>query len=59
MERVPCEHLLPGIWELRPNYTAYDASYVALAEKLNVPLVTGDAKLKRGVGARCTIELIG
>jgi predicted nucleic acid-binding protein len=58
VERVPCAHLLPRIWELRPNYTAYDASYVALAEKLNVPLVTADAKLKRGVGARCPIELI-
>ncbi|NLU75999.1 type II toxin-antitoxin system VapC family toxin [Streptomyces sp. HNM0575] len=59
VERASCERLLPRIWELRANYSAYDASYVALAEKLNVPLVTGDAKLKRGSGARCVIELVG
>lgn len=59
VERVPCESLLPRMWELRTNYSAYDASYVALAEKLNLSLVTGDAKLKRGSGARCVIELIG
>lgn len=59
VERASCEHLLPRIWELRSNYSAYDASYVALAERLNAPLVTADAKLKRGSGARCVIELVG
>lgn len=58
VERVPCERLLPRIWELRSNYTAYDASYVALAEQLDVPLVTGDARLRRGSGARCVVELV-
>ncbi|MDF2711040.1 MAG: VapC toxin family domain ribonuclease [Nonomuraea muscovyensis] len=33
------------IWELRHNYTAYDASYLALAEALEAPLYTCDGKL--------------
>ena len=37
--------LLPRIWELRRNLTAYDAAYVALAEVLAAPLVTRDAAL--------------
>ena len=37
--------LLPRIWELRHNVTAYDAAYLALAEALAAPLVTCDARL--------------
>lgn len=59
VERASTARLLPRIWELRSNYTAYDASYVALAEKLDVPLVTADARLMRGSGARCVVELVG
>ncbi|MFI7617395.1 type II toxin-antitoxin system VapC family toxin [Nonomuraea terrae] len=36
------------IWELRHNYTASDASYLALAEALDVPLYTCDGKLDSG-----------
>ncbi|MEV0228193.1 type II toxin-antitoxin system VapC family toxin [Nonomuraea sp. NPDC050786] len=36
------------IWELRHNYTAYDASYLALAEALEAPLYTCDGKLSGG-----------
>ena len=32
--------LLQRIWQLRQNLTAYDASYVALAENLHAPLIT-------------------
>jgi predicted nucleic acid-binding protein len=32
-------------WALRHNFNAYDASYIALAELLGAPLLTGDAKL--------------
>lgn len=42
-------------WELRANMTTYDASYVALAELLTVPLVTLDVRLTRAPGARCPI----
>lgn len=50
--------LLPRIWELRHNVTAYDAAYVALAEGLGATLVTRDAALARASGHTATIELI-
>lgn len=42
-------------WALRNNLTAYDASYIALAEILDVPLLTSDARIARAPGhrARC------
>jgi len=44
-------------WQLRHAITAYDALYVALAERLNIPLVTCDAKLARSNGHNAKIEL--
>lgn len=59
--RWPAEPLLPRIWELRDNLTAYDAAYVALAESLDATLLTADARLARGAEgrARCSVMLIG
>ncbi|MPZ60178.1 MAG: PIN domain-containing protein [Propionibacteriales bacterium] len=34
------------VWQLRDTFTAYDAAYIALAELLDCPLLTGDAKLQ-------------
>ncbi|MDN5929915.1 MAG: type II toxin-antitoxin system VapC family toxin [Pseudonocardia sp.] len=48
--RVAHRHLVERVWELRHNVTIYDASYVALAEKFDVPLLTSDARLGRSVG---------
>lgn len=45
-------------FELRDNVTAYDATYVALAELLQCPLVTADAKLARASGHRAEIVLV-
>lgn len=45
IERFPGSVLADRTWELRLNLTAYDASYVALAELLGCPLLTGDTKL--------------
>jgi predicted nucleic acid-binding protein len=45
------------IWELRHGLTAYDATFVALAELLDAPLVTFDARLARAPGHHATVEL--
>lgn len=49
--------LLPRIWQLRANITAYDAAYIALAETIAAPLVTCDAKLARTRGHSAQIML--
>lgn len=54
--RYPHTLLLDRMWELRDNLTAYDASFVALAEALDAPLVTTDARLATSPGHRATIE---
>ena len=43
------------VWELRGNLTAYDASYVALAELVEAPIVTLDTRLAQSPGPRCAI----
>ena len=47
------------VWELRANLTAYDACYVALAERLGCPLVTADARIARAPALRCAVEVVG
>ncbi len=44
--------------ELRANVSAYDAMYVALAEALDCPLVTSDAKLAASPGPTCTFNVL-
>lgn len=58
IDRVPHAPLLDRCWELRQNLTVYDAAYVALAEAMQVPLLTADAKLAAAPGVRCTVDLI-
>jgi predicted nucleic acid-binding protein len=48
--RYPAARLIDRIWHLRGNLTAYDAAYVALAEALDVPLLTTDERLARSTG---------
>ena len=50
--------LFDRIWELRDNLTAYDAAYVALAEAIDCPLVTADARLSRAAGLRCAVTVV-
>jgi predicted nucleic acid-binding protein len=45
IERYPHDPLLLRAWQLRSNFTAYDAAYVALAERLEATLVTLDQRL--------------
>lgn len=58
LHRHGCVALLPRIWELRDNLTAYDAAYVALAEVLDAPLLTRDRKIQRAAVGEAVIELI-
>jgi predicted nucleic acid-binding protein len=58
LRRYPHDFLLPRIWDLRSNLTAYDAAYVALAEALETPLLTRDRRLAAVAGHRAQIELV-
>ncbi len=58
IRRMPLAPLLERMWELRDNITPYDAAYVALAERLDGPLITCDVKLDAASGTRCSFDLI-
>lgn len=58
LQRHGHEALLPRIWALRFNLTAYDAAYVALAEGLGAPLLTRDGRLVSAPGLGAAVELI-
>ncbi len=58
IRRYPHDILLPRVWDLRHNFTAYDAVYVALAEALDAPLVTRDRRLAGAAGHGAEIELL-
>ena len=49
--------LLQRIWRLRQNLSAHDAAYVALAEKLQAPLITRDQRIAAAPGHTATIEV--
>ncbi len=51
--------ILPRIWGLRANFSAYAAAHIALAETLEAPLVTGDAGLARALEIRTEVEVYG
>jgi predicted nucleic acid-binding protein len=58
IQRVEHTPLLARCWELRDNLTIYDAAYVALAEALQAPLLTGDGRLAGVTGPQCLIEAV-
>ncbi len=58
VSRIAMEDLITRMWELRHNLTAYDASYVALAEARKCPIITTDARMARASGKRCSVTLL-
>lgn len=58
IQRYTHESLVPRVWQLRQNLTAYDAAYVALAEALGVDLLTIDRGIGGAPGIRCRVVLV-
>lgn len=54
-ERHGIELLRRRIWALRHNFSPYDASYVALAEALDIPLLTSDHRLAKAASGYCEV----
>jgi predicted nucleic acid-binding protein len=55
--RYPHFVLLPRIWQLRHNLSAYDAAYVVLAEEIGATFITRDARLGSAPGHKARVEL--
>jgi predicted nucleic acid-binding protein len=58
INRYPLVVLLPRIWQLRHNLSAYDAAYVALAEELGATLLTRDGRLASASGHAAQIQVL-
>lgn len=58
LERYPTLPLMRRSYELRANVTAYDATYIALAEVLGCELLTADERLARAPGPRCVVRVL-
>lgn len=56
--RYPGFAILDRVWQLRDNLSAYDASYVALAEIVDCALLTADGRLGRAPGIRCLVTVV-
>jgi predicted nucleic acid-binding protein len=56
--RIDHVGLIHRTWELRHNLSFYDGLYVALAEILDVPLVTLDRRLARAVGDATKVAVL-
>ncbi len=55
IERHPIHPLTEKIWALRNSFSAYDATYVALAAALELPLLTADKRLAKSGRRHCEI----
>ncbi len=58
LERVGHEVLLDRVLSLRNNFSAYDATYVALAEVIGAPLHTADQRFARAVREHTQVEVV-
>lgn len=57
LARYPHLVLLPRIWQLRHNLSAYDAAYIVLAEKLGASVITRDRRLASASGHAAAVEV--
>jgi predicted nucleic acid-binding protein len=58
VDRFPTGPLMIRAYELRANVTAYDATYIALAEGLACTLLTADGRLARAPGINCQVDVL-
>jgi len=59
LTRFPADWLRPRMWALRHNLSAYDATYLALAELVGATsLLTTDARLAAAPGPRCRVDVL-
>lgn len=58
MQRYAHRHLLERAFELRNNVTVYDGLYLALAELLDLPLMTGDRALGEVPGCNAVVDVV-
>jgi predicted nucleic acid-binding protein len=58
VDYVETIELVDRMWQLRDNLTAHEAAYVAAAEVLGCPLVTGNGRLAKATDVRCEIRLV-
>jgi predicted nucleic acid-binding protein len=58
IERWPQTLLLPRLWDHRNNLTAYDAAYLALAEALDCPVPTRDARFAKAPQSLGRVALV-
>ena len=59
MTRYPALPLIRRAYELRANVSAYDATYIALAEALGCDLLTADRRLAGAHAKRCAVRVLG
>ena len=57
VQRHDHEPFMPRIWQLRNNLSAYDATYVALADALSATLITADRRLSAAPGTGIRVEV--